>query len=53
MSEINKLIQDKIDKYPEDIQKILIKALELAESNQPTAISEHLEGYLRDIVSED
>jgi hypothetical protein len=47
---INILIHDKIKKYPEGIQGIIMKALELAAFNQPTAIAEQLEGVVRDLT---
>lgn len=47
---INILIENKIKKYPENIQKIIFKALELAAISHPTAIAEHLEGVIRDIT---
>ena len=50
MSKINILVEKKIQKNPKEIQEILIKAIELAEHSQPTAISEQLEGLLRGIA---
>ncbi len=51
MSEnINTLIKEKIRRYPEKVQKIMIKALELAEFNQATAIAEQLEGFVRGLT---
>jgi len=53
MSEINALIMVKLKKYPKKVQKIILKALELAEHNQSTVISENLEGFVRSIVQND
>ncbi|MBL7197067.1 MAG: hypothetical protein ISS47_03095 [Candidatus Omnitrophica bacterium] len=50
MSEVNILVEKKIKKYPEDVQKVIRKAIELARYNQPTSISEQLEGFLREII---
>ena len=52
MAEINLLIKEKIKKYPNEIQKLVMKAIELAEFNHETAISEHLEGFVRDLTKE-
>ena len=49
---INELIEKKIMKYPDEIQKIIRKALELADFNQPIGISEQLEGFVRDMTKE-
>lgn len=49
---INQLIEKKIMKYPGEIQKIIRKALELADSNQPIGIAEQLEGFVRDMTKE-
>jgi hypothetical protein len=49
---INELIEKKIMKYPDEIQKIIRKALELADSNQPIGIAEQLEGFVRDMTKE-
>ena len=35
-----------------EIQKIIRKALELADSNQPIGIAEQLEGFVRDMTKE-
>lgn len=53
MSEINEIILEKIKRYPPDVQKLILKALELSETSQPTAIADMLEGYMRDIVKDD
>jgi len=49
MSEINFLIKEKLKKYPVGVQKLVLKAIELAELNHETAISDQLEGVVRDI----
>ena len=49
---INELIEEKITKYHGEIQKIIRKALELADSNQPIGIAEQLEGFVRDMTKE-
>lgn len=49
---INKLIEEKIVKYPGKVQKLIRKALELAEYNQESVIAEQLEGYVRDLTKE-
>jgi len=49
---INELIEKKIMKYPGEIQKIIRKALELADSNQPIGIFEQLEGFVLEITKE-
>lgn len=50
MSEINFLISEKLEKYPPEVQKLIKKALELAEYNQATFVSESLEGYIRELI---
>ena len=50
MSEINELIKDKISSYPEEIQKIILKALELSCYSKETSVSEQLEGYVRQLI---
>ena len=52
MSEINFLIKEKIKKYPIEVQKLILKAIELAEFNHETAISDQLEVILRDITKD-
>lgn len=52
MAEINFLIKEKIGKYSPEIQKLVLKAIELAGFSQETAISDQLEGILRDITKE-
>lgn len=49
---INELIEKKIMKYPGEIQKIIMRALELADFNQPIGIAEQLEGFIRDMTKE-
>ena len=50
MADINYLIQEKIKSYPQAVQKLLERAIELAKSTHETAVSEQLEGELRDLT---
>lgn len=50
MSDINKLIMKKIKDYPEEVQKIIVKSLELAEFNRETAVADQLDGFLRELA---
>jgi hypothetical protein len=52
LENINELIEKKILKYPDKIQKIIRKAVELAGSSQPSEIKDHLEGFVRDMTKE-
>ena len=52
MSEINFLIKEKLKKYPIKVQKLVLKAIELAKFNHETAVSDQLEGTLRDITKD-
>lgn len=45
--EINVRVEEKLKKYPEDVQKLIEKALELAESNTAHAVGELLGGFVR------
>lgn len=49
---INELIEKKIMKYPDEIQRIIRKTVELAGSSQPSEIKEHLEGFVRAMTKE-
>lgn len=53
--EINDLIKSKVTNISDDfrIQALVMKAIELAESHKPTAISEQLEGFVRDLMRRD
>ena len=50
LENINELIEKKISRYPTEIQKIIMKAVELADFNQPIGIAEQLEGFVRDMA---
>lgn len=49
---ISALVQEKLGTYPENVQRLIMKALELSEHNQATAIAEQLEGYVRKLIKE-
>jgi len=53
MSKVNELIKEKLKKYPKETQQIITRAIELAELGQKeTAISEELDGYIREITKD-
>ena len=41
---------EKMKDYPEEVQKIIKKALELSEFNRETAVADQLDGFLRDLA---
>ncbi len=53
--EINDLIKSKVTNISDDrkVQALVMQAIELAESHNPTAISEQLEGFVRDLMRRD
>lgn len=50
MSDINELIIKRVKDYPEEVQKIIVKALELAEFNRETSVADQLEGFMRELT---
>jgi hypothetical protein len=50
LENMNELIAGKISQYPDTIQSIILKALELADTNQPIGVAEQLEGFARDLT---
>ncbi|MGD2085016.1 MAG: hypothetical protein PVH61_02420 [Candidatus Aminicenantes bacterium] len=53
--EINELIKSKVTNISDDlkVQALVLKAIELAESHQPTAIADQLEGFVRNLMRRD
>jgi len=53
MAEINDLILEKLKKYPQDVQKIAIKAIELSENQPEITVSDRIEAEIRSIIKTD
>lgn len=50
MSEMNKLINEKLKKYPADVQKLIKEAFSLADKHRdPRHVAEELKGILRSL----
>ena len=50
MVDINALIRDKLEKYPENVRKLAAKALEFSESLPDQIVADQLKGEVRKIV---
>ena len=51
MSDINELIKEKLDIYPEDVQKLALEAIKLSESGLPElSVAEQLGNVVRQII---
>jgi hypothetical protein len=53
MAEINDLIIEKLKAYPEDVQKIAIKAIELSENQPAITVCDRVEAEIRSIIKMD
>jgi len=51
--EINVRVEEKIKKYPQNVQKLIRRALELAESNTAHFVGEYLGGFVPTLTQED
>lgn len=52
MAKTHQLIRDKLKKYPQAIQELATRALELAESMPELSVTEQLKGAVRQIIKE-
>ena len=53
MTEMNKLISEKLKKYPADIQKLIKEAYQLADRlGNPKHVAEELKGLIRTIIKD-
>lgn len=52
MAKTHRLIMDKIQKYPVEIQVLATRSLELAESMPESSVFEELKGVVRQILKE-
>lgn len=50
MPDINNLIREKLQGYPEDVAELALKALELSEEYPYQTVAEQLESIVRQIV---
>lgn len=52
MVKTHRLIRDKLNKYPPDIQALATRALEISESMPESSVAEQLKGVVRQIIKE-
>lgn len=53
MAEINDLIIEKLKAYPQDVQKIAFKAIELSENQPEITVRDIVEAEIRSTIKKD